>query len=73
MLEKIDHVMAKFRVAMLKKFHKKETLGWTSWDNPDTKRILGTKLMEHTIKPFTRDNLVDIALLCLFLWNLEDE
>lgn len=74
MIEKIDRVMAKFRVAMLKKFHKKEAQGWTGWDEQPSWKMLIDSLQTHiNDKEFTQDNLIDIALLCMFLWNLETE
>ena len=73
-LEKIDRVMAKFRVAMLKKFHKKESEGYTGWDKQPSWNDLVSGLFEHVgEKQFDEDNLIDIALYCLFLWNLEKE
>jgi len=66
--------MAKFRVAMLKKFHEKEDEGYTGWDKQMNWGDLVDGIVKHALKEgFTADSLIDIALYCLFLWNLETE
>lgn len=73
-MEKIDRVMAEFRKAMLNKFHKKEAERWIGWDEQHSWALLVDKLLAHVgEKEFSSDNLIDIALLCVFLWNLETE
>lgn len=73
-MEKIDRVMAKFRKAMIDKFHKKEAGGWIGWDTQEGWTMLIESLREHAQKPvFDASNFVDIALLAMFLWNLETE
>ena len=71
-MEKIDRVMAKFRVALLEKFDKKEIDGFTGWDEQTSWGMLVDGLFKHVEeKELSPDNLIDIALYCLFLWNLE--
>ena len=71
-MEKIDRVMAKFRMAMIEKFHKKEVGGWTGWDTQEGWTMLCESLRLHAQKPvFDASNFVDIALIAMFLWNLE--
>ena len=70
MEDKLFNASMKFHLACVVKLKEKEKAGWTGWDNPDSKRILGTKLMEHTIRPFTQNNLINISNYCMFLWNL---
>ena len=66
--------MAKFRKAMINKFHKKEVEGWTGWDEQQSWKMLCESLRLHAQKPvFDANNFVDIALLVMFLWNLETE
>ena len=73
-MDKIDRVMAKFRKAMIDKFHKKETNGWTGWDEQRLWKTLVDELHIHALgKELDTDNLIDIALLAMFLWNLESK
>ena len=72
MMEKIDRVMAEFRLAMLEKFYKKEAEGYDKWYEQPSWEMLVDGLLQHVgEKEFSADNLIDIALYCLFLWNLE--
>ena len=59
-----------FEWACRKKLETKEKQGWFGWDNPDNKEKLERYLIEHTEKPLTQRNLIDIANFCNFLWNL---
>ena len=73
-MEKVDRVIAKFRMAMIEKFHKKEAEEWTGWDTQEGWTMLCESLREHAQKPvFDASNFVDIALIAMFLWNLEIE
>lgn len=73
-MEKIDRVMAQFRTEMLSKFHEREAEGCRGWDIQPMWATLVNKLFTHVKeKPICPTNLIDIALLCMFLWNLETE
>ena len=73
-MDKIDRVMAKFRVALLKKFHEKEAEGFSGWDCQTSWSFLVNDLLEHERDiELTPESLIDIALYCLFLWNLESK
>jgi len=67
----IDDIILAFSKELLRKFHMKEATGWTGWNKPTSKEQLREQLHAHVEgKDLTSDNLVDIALFCLFLWNL---
>ncbi len=74
----------KFQIACMQKLEKKEKEGFTKWNDPNFKYDLIHKLWAHCVeyvgkyrdeeknRETNKDNLVDIANFCIFLWNLED-
>lgn len=71
-MSNIEDVAETFVDELLRKFYKKVGEGYAGWDEPTSKGDLKELLLEHVAKEdWTRGNLIDIALFCLFLWNLE--
>jgi len=55
--------------AMLIKLSKKYVQGWGGWDDPENLPILKNKLVEHIMKDFSPDNMVDIMNLAAMIRN----
>lgn len=66
----IEDVILAFSKDMLRKFHMKESIGWYGWNYPADKELLKEQLITHIKKGFDSGNLIDIALFCAFLWNI---
>jgi len=61
----------KFHLACFNKLEKKEQEGFKGWNMPENKKELEQGLLEHIVKGFSPDNLVDISNYCNMLWNLD--
>jgi len=63
----------KFGKAMLDKLDKKYSEGYKGWyeDNENNIEYLENALLDHFKKPLAKENLVDIANFCAFLWNIK--
>ena len=59
-----------FNYACVEKLMAKQRQGYFGWDNLEAKPNLESLFKEHTNRPLTQKNLVDIANFCMFLWNL---
>ncbi len=75
----------KFDIACIQKLNKKEKEGWVGWDDLNFKADLMQKLWAHCVsyvgkynnekedREKNKDDLVDISMLSMFLWNLENK
>jgi len=62
--------IAEFNSAMMDKGLKKMKQGYFGWDDPANEHLLVDGLVKHFTKSMSPENLIDIALYCMFLWNL---
>lgn len=70
---KLNSVWLKFNHACYKKLAAKERRGFAGWDKQENKELLEEGFYEHTRKPLTQGNLIDISNYCNFLWNLIED
>lgn len=68
--KKLRFASFEFNYACIKKLEAKQKQGYYGWDNPINKENLESLFKEHTNRPLTQRNLVDISNFCNFLWNL---
>ena len=68
--KKLRFASYEFNHACIKKLEAKQKEGYSGWDEPKNKDNLESLFKEHTNRPLTQRNLVDIANFCMFLWNI---
>ncbi len=69
---KLHFVVSRFSEKMFAKLRKKQDAGDEGWDEPDMKEFLIAGFLDHLDKPLTKNNLVDIANYCMFLYYQEE-
>ena len=45
--------------------------GWEGWDDPDALPILKSKLIDHILKGFDPENMIDVMNLAAMIWNIQ--
>ena len=68
--KKLRVASCEFNHARMKKLVAKQKQGYYGWDDPTKRENLESLFREHTNRPLTQRNLIDIANFCDFLWNL---
>lgn len=58
-----------FHERILKKLDSKLSEGKSGWDNPYMLDYLKESLIDHVAK----GDMVDVAILAMFIWNIENE
>lgn len=59
-----------FNFEMVTKTLKKAQEGYFGWNDPANEHLLVEGLIKHLDKPMSPENLIDVAIYCMFLWNL---
>lgn len=69
--DKLERGLTRFSAEMLTKLIEKAAEGYRGWDNSEDKDLLVSKFLKHVFKPLSKENLIDIANLAMFLWLME--
>ena len=59
-----------FGIEMKDKLLDRQAAGWSGWSDPEYKKVLEEKLLDHVKKAKTKIDYVDVANFAAFLWHL---